>query len=345
MKIKFASYQSVMLIHGGPHVKIIETKKHLEKLGVEVEFFCMWEAAEKITDCDLVHLFGAGIGLFHFARSLMERDIKYVVNPIFYTRHSANTIKRICTLDNFSKKFMRGFWWDYCLTRDICQWAELALPNTIAEGNLISEGMGIPQNKIQMIANGVSERFLNGDPKIFQEKYSLKNFILNVGHIGPDRKNVLALVKALHHINHPAVIIGRITPGGETDSILKEAQKNKNLLIIDGLDHNSPLLASAYAACDTFILPSKFETPGRAALEAALAGAKIVITPHGGTKEYFANLAEYVDPYSVSSIQKGIETALNKSKSSELREHIKANFLWDKIAEKTLEVYKEILNK
>jgi glycosyltransferase involved in cell wall biosynthesis len=240
---------------------------------------------------------------------------------------------------------MRGFWWDYCFTRDICQWAERVLPNTIAEGNLISDGMGISQNKIEVIPNGVSERFLYGDPKLFEEKYGLKNFILNVGHIGPDRKNVLALVKALSGIDHPAVIIGRITPGGEAGTILNETKKNKNLLIIEGLDHNSPLLASAYAACDTFVLPSKFETPGRAALEAALAGAKIVITPHGGTKEYFDEMAEYVDPYSVSSIQKGIETVLNKPKSFELKEHVKSNYLWNKIAEKTFKVYKEVLNK
>jgi len=43
------------------------------------------------------------------------------------------------------------------------------------------------------------------------------------------------------------------------------------------------MLASAYAACDVFVLPSMFETPGIAALEAGLAGAKIVITKYGGT--------------------------------------------------------------
>ncbi len=35
------------------------------------------------------------------------------------------------------------------------------------------------------------------------------------------------------------------------------------------LDHDDPLLASAYAAARVFALPSWFETPGLAALEAA----------------------------------------------------------------------------
>jgi hypothetical protein len=88
MKICFACYQSVMLIRGGPHVKILQTKKHLEKLGVNVKLFNMWESAEKISDCDLFHLFSANLGVYHIARSLWERKIKFVVNPIFYTRRS-----------------------------------------------------------------------------------------------------------------------------------------------------------------------------------------------------------------------------------------------------------------
>jgi len=345
MKIKIASYQSVMLIRGGPQVKITEMKRHLEAHGVEVELLNMWEPAEKMIDCDFIYLFGANIGVYHFARSLMERQIKFVVNPIFYTRQSPGAVKTVCSIDRLSRKLLRGFWWEYGFTRDICQWAELVLPNTDAEGNLISEGMGISQEKIEMIPNGVSEKFLTGDPKLFEEKYGLKDFILNVGHIGPDRKNVLALVKALSGIDRPAVIIGRITPGGESEAILTEAQKNKNLLIIDGIDHDDALLASTYAACDTFVLPSKFETPGRAALEAALAGAKIVITPFGGAKEYFEDMAEYVDPYSVNSIRSGIEKALKQPRASALREHVKSNFLWDKIAQKTVAVLEGLINE
>ncbi|MEJ2628702.1 MAG: glycosyltransferase, partial [bacterium] len=118
---------------------------------------------------------------------------------------------------------------------------------------------------------------------------------------------------------------------------------NRNLIIIEGLDHDSPLLASAYAACRVFVLPSKFETPGRAALEAALAGAKIVITPYGGTREYFKDFATYVNPYSVSSIRKGIEKTLENPKPEGLKEYIKNNFLWDSIAKKTKNVYDKIL--
>jgi len=343
MKIRFACYQSVGLIRGGPLVKIIQTKKYLEKLGVEVEYFNMWDPAEKLYDCDLVHFFSANLGVYTLARDLWRRNIKFVVNPIFFTRHSVSLVRTAVRFNSFIKKFFPGSWLDYGFIRDICDWSQMVLPNTKAEGNLISRGLGISRDKIEIVPNGVSPEFLKGDPSLFQKKYGIKDFILNVGHIGPNRKNVLFLIKALAGIDHPAVIIGRITPGDESEACLKEAEKNNNLIIINGLDHNSPLLASAYAASDVFVLPSKYETPGRAALEAALAGAKIVITPYGGTKEYFMDFAHYVNPYSVRSIRKGIKNTLEKPVKGALKEHIKNNFLWETIAEKTLNVYKKVL--
>jgi glycosyltransferase involved in cell wall biosynthesis len=178
---------------------------------------------------------------------------------------------------------------------------------------------------------------------LFEREYGIKNFILSVGHIGPERKNYLRLIEALERIDHPAVIIGRVedTPSGR--ACLERASRNPRLLIIDAIPHDSMLLASAYAACDVFVLPSQFETPGIAALEASLAGAKIVITPVGGTKDYFGNDAVYVEPTSTESIANGIEASLKNKKDNLLRTRIQKEFLWEKVGEKTKQVYENIL--
>jgi glycosyltransferase involved in cell wall biosynthesis len=344
MRVSFITHDGVTLHRGGPFVKIINTKTSLEQLGVTVKYFNLWDVAKELRECDLVHFFAANLAVYSLARNLKIEKAKFVVNPIFYTRHSAATVRMISTIDKLTRKVMRGVWWDWGFTRDICEWAEMVLPNTTAEGEIIAQGLGIPKEKIKVIHNGVSKEFLDADPELFKKEFGLENFILTVGHMGPDRKNVLRLVRALSQIDHPAVFIGRKMHMGETPQILKEAQQNKNLLILDALPSHSPLLASAYAACDVFALPSKFETPGRAALEAALAGAKVIITPHGGTYDYFKNWAEYVDPYSVDSIRRGIEKALNMPKNLALRQHIKNNFTWEKIALDTLEVYKRVLS-
>jgi glycosyltransferase involved in cell wall biosynthesis len=165
---------------------------------------------------------------------------------------------------------------------------------------------------------------------------------LNVGHIGHRRKNVLQLIRALGTIDHPAVIIGRIIQGPYGDACVKEAAKHKHIRLIDGLGNDSAMLASAYAACDVFALPSLFETPGIAALEAGLAGAKIVITPHGGTKDYFGEMATYVEPDDVGSIRRGIEVALRETQGTKLKEHIAGRFLWKHVAAKTADIYNEV---
>ena len=345
MKIALASYQSLMLIHGGPHVVITELKEHINRQGVEAEYYDMWKTEEDLRRYDLVHLFGSNMEIHSLARNFRERGLKYVVNPIFFTRHSASFIRFGCFIQKQLNRFYAGIYTDYGLVQRICHGAEIVQPNTIDEGCLIEKGLSIPGEKIRVIHNGVSESFEHGEPDMFFRKYGIRNFILNVGHIGPPRKNTLALVRALSAINHPAVIIGRVIPDVESEAILKESAKNKNLLIIQGLDHHSPMLASAYAACDVFALPSLFETPGLAALEAGLAGAKVVITPHGGTKDYFAHFSEYADPYSVNDIRRAITTALEKPKDDLLKNHIREHFIWPVIARNMINMYRVVLEK
>jgi glycosyltransferase involved in cell wall biosynthesis len=345
MKIALASYQSLMLIRGGPHVVITQLKKHIEHLGVDVDYYDMWKNADELLKNSLVHLFGCNMEIYSLALNLKQRGLKYVHNPIFFTRRSERSIRLTCAIQKQINRFYSGIYTDYGLVQRICRNADLVLPNTIEEGRLINQGLKIPNEKIKVIHNGVSEEFMIGDPMLFIRQYGLRNFILNVGHIGPPRKNTLALVKALALIDHPAVIIGRITPDVESEMIISESRKNKNLLIIDGLDHHSPMLASAYAACEVFVLPSRYETPGLAALEAGLAGAKVVITPFGGTKDYFDDMAEYVNPYSEHDIRRGIMLALNKPKVAALKEHIQKYFIWPVIAQYTIDMYQQVLNQ
>lgn len=345
MKITFFTYQSVMFVHGGPHVKILALQQALQILGVQVSLFDMWADRDRALDADLFQVFAANLAVYDFARKLHERNVPYVVNPIFYTRRSWPVVAAFSRLDRLTRRFLRGLWWDYGFTRDVCHWALGVWPNTRAEADLLHRGLGVAKEKMRVIPNGVSERFYHADPALFEKSYGMRDFILNVGHVGPDRKNVVRLVQALRQIDHPAVIIGRPIEGGETPAVRRLLESAPNILWIEGLDHNSELLASAYAACRVFVLPSKFETPGRAALEAALAGANIVITPHGGTREYFQDMAEYVDPYSVEAIRRGILKALEKPPIPALRERIRQNYVWERVAQRLLEYYQELLGK
>lgn len=343
MNVCFVSYQSVMLLKGGPNTQIIQTKKGLEKLGVNVSFFESWKEIDR-SKIDLIHLFGANIGTYHIAREIHKLGIPMVVSPIFYSLHSTKYLSLALSIDALSKKLFHGFWSDYGLLAEICSWAKMVLPNTRNEGHLLQYGLKIDGSKIEVIPNGVEPHFANGKPDLFRQKYGLENFILNVGHIGPGRKNVLRLIRAVRGLNVPTVIIGRIEDNIYGKMCLEEARIDSNIHIIDALPNESDLLSSAYAASDVFVLPSLFETPGIAALEAALAGSKIVITKYGGTDEYFGDHAVYVNPHSVANIRLGIEKGLSKVKSDDLKNIVEKEFLWDRVAEKTVQTYKKMIS-
>jgi glycosyltransferase involved in cell wall biosynthesis len=342
MHVLFATSQATALVRGGVRTQVLQTKASLENLNVHVTLFDTWRDFHS-NEYDLVHIFAANIATYHLTRAVKAQGLPIIISPVFFTRRTKRIVRSVIAVDKLISRMMRGFWTDYGLIAEMCSWADAITPNTSEEARLFIDSFGVAPKRVTVVPNGVEARFAYATPELFEREYGLKNFILYVGHIGPARKNVLHLIEALEQIDHPAVIIGRIenTPSGKT--CIERAKCNSKLMIINTLPHDSMLLASAYAACDVFVLPSLYETPGIAALEAALAGAKIVATPFGGTKDYFGNDAEYVNPYSSNDIADGIKKMLLKQKTGTLGERIKQEFLWQQVSRKTKEVYERVL--
>jgi len=328
---------------GGLWIQVQKTMGYLRSRGFEVTTF---EASDTISlrSYDLCHVMGANIGTFHSVRELHRKGMPLVVSPVFFSLHSAGFLRSALAMQGFINRFVHGLWTDYGFIADLCRWARVVVPNTQAEARLLSGGFLVEEEKIIVIPNGVDDRFYLARPNAFRERYGLQGFILNVGYFGMARKNTLRLIRTLGHIDVPAVIIGQAEDPQYFEHCRREAKGNPRILLIDALPHDSELLASAYASCDVFVLPSLFETPGIAALEAALAGAKIVITKYGGTEEYFGQWAEYIEPRSDESVASGLRAALERPKTTDLREHVRKNFLWTNIGEKTVGVYEKVLS-
>jgi glycosyltransferase involved in cell wall biosynthesis len=342
MNVLFATHQAVGLRQGGVRTQMLQTKAALEAQGITVTLFEMWKDFDP-AQFDLVHIFSANMATYHLARSFRLCNMPFILSPVFYTQRSDRTVRSVVRIDTMLNRWVRGFWTDYGLISEMCNWANAVLPNTQAEAHLMQYGMNVPPENLFVVSNGVEERFAQAPADLFERQYGIKDFILYVGHIGPHRKNVYKLLTALEQVDQPAVIIGSFEDSPSGRKCFERAKKNPRLLIIDELSHDSMLLASAYSACDVFALPSLYETPGIAALEAASAGSKIVITPFGGTKDYFGDDAVYVDPASEDDIAKGIQTAISNAKSKILSDRIKNEFTWTKVGERTKNVYEQVL--
>ena len=146
MKICFATHEGVILSKGGPYTKIIEIRKKLIEKGIEVDLFNQWDT--KLNDYDLVHLVSSNFAVYNIARNMNLYNIKFIVEPVFYSTHSASFLKFINKIDLGLRKIARGIWFDYGFTRDICNWSCKVTPNTSDELNILSKGLSIPEKKV-----------------------------------------------------------------------------------------------------------------------------------------------------------------------------------------------------
>jgi len=342
MNVCLIAPQVIKAVSGGLSTQVENTSYYLNKLGVKVTFYNQWEVYDW-NKFDLAHVFRADYETFNMARFLHESSIPFAVSPVFYNLNNKFIIRLYLKLSNILQLVFKGFRSDFDYLHQISKLSSRLLPNTLSEAEFMNYCLGVEDKKISVIPNGVETRFKDADPSQFMKKYGLKDFILTVGNLGNNRKNILSLLKALEKIDHPSVIIGKFNNTIYGSQCMDMVKRNKHIIWIDALAHDDPLLESAYAACKVFVLPSFFETPGIAALEAALTGANIVITPYGGTNEYFQEMAEYVNPRNIISIRDGIIQALSKKRNLTLQKHVIDNYTWPIVAQKTLSAYKNVI--
>lgn len=332
---------------GGLQIQMLRTKEHLEKLGVSVKLFDPFH--DKLEDFDIFHNFGSyEYEIVPITTMAKGKNIPIAISPVYWVSSFRGK------LINLGTKLL-GIFRNSCITslttlvnppKYLFSLADIILPNSKLEAEHLIHHFNIDRKKMFVVHNGVERRFLHGDPNIFIQRYGIEDFVLFVGRIGDERKNVLGLIKAMNNTDIPLVIIGAPTTTTENYyyNIYKE-EAHDNIHFLGHIDHDSELLTSAYSAAKVFALPSWAETPGLATLEAGLAGCNIVITNRGSTTEYFKNFATYCHPNSVKSIRNAIVETYNKEKSEELRNHILDSYTWEVVAKKTVEAYELIVNK
>jgi glycosyltransferase involved in cell wall biosynthesis len=342
MNVLFITPLSAGIVQGGVRTQSYRTARLLEEKGIRITRFDPWNPPQSLEEFDLAHIFLAGGETLNMALRLSEASVPLVVSPVFFTRREASSIRISRRIESVTKWLVKGVQTDYSVKSAVCKAADLVLPNTQAEAELVEHGLGVPAQNITVVPNGVDPRFSNGTPDLFHQKYGIKNFVLFAGDVGAPRKNIWRLLKAFEEIEKDLVIIGSFGDSEYGDECKKLAELNERVLLIDTLNHDDPLLVSAFAAADTFILPSKFETPGIAAMEAALADCKIVITQIGGTTEIFGDDATYLNPNSIHSIRKAVNASSLKPKSDTLKVRLSEHYTWEKVAERTLEAYRKL---
>ena len=331
---------------GGGEIQLLETKRELEKMGHKVT---IWEEENyevDLSEFDVFHNFNIHRVNLEFVSQAKKAGLPVAVSTIYWPG-----LKSILKWDRGVKVKAKNVAAELARTvripglnkaGEIIKKADILLPNSETEAAILKKQFGVDKGKIQVVPNGVDKRFASAKPGPFEKEFGLKDFVLYVGRI-EERKNVLSLVKAMNGVDATLVVVGKAKQGSECYLRKCKEAASDNIKFLDPIPHKSKLLEGAYAACKVFCLPSWYETPGLAALEACLAGANIVVTQEGCAREYFGEFALYVNPASVENIKAKILEAIGKQGPKGLSEHIIKNFLWKNAAEKTATAYEKIL--
>lgn len=370
MKVLFVNRSDSFWRPGGDVVQMLETKRNLEDLGAEIDISLSGHPIG--VGYDLAHVFNSQIPYEEFeqVRHLKQVRLPVCLSTIYWdatetlwadmaVRAIFRSAKDEAQLESYIDRLhdqtleIKGlspvspspyYRAVKAAQRRLFEQVDYLLPNSQLEMREISIRHGICNKPFTVVPNGVDpEIFLCGDADRFIDKYGVRDFVVMAGRI-EGRKNQLLTLYALRNENLPVVIIG-----GQYDrdyAQLCRKWAGPNVLFLGHLPQTE--LASAYAAARVCILPSWMETPGLAALEAALAGCNLVVTNRGATWEYFGNYAYYCDPSDPESIRDATLKAYNnferdRPRREAFRDLILSQYNWKQAAEKTLIGYKNLL--
>ena len=340
-RVVFHAPSHVFQAPGGGENQLVQTGRALEAIGIDVRLFSPW--VDRLDDARILHLFGMSVEGLELARVAKARSISVVLSPISW--HEPQSIFALAgstshAIRDFVKwgvkaVFPRAPSWK----RALLTIADAVLPNSRAEAEQLVKLFGLDASRIEVVPNGVDPRFAEASPEKFRIATGLTgDFVLYAGRIEP-RKNVLRLIEAASLAGLPLVVIGGATPSQSAYFQACQDAAGSDTHILPAVDHDDPLLASAHAAARVFALPSWFETPGLAALEAGLAGSALVVSPYGCTKEYFGTSAVYPRPGNRRDIARSLTQAWKAGSDPELKARILKHFLWTNTAQRTAEVY------
>lgn len=214
---------------------------------------------------------------------------------------------------------------------------------------------GVADDRVVVIPNGVSfDGRAAADSSTFRESHGLGDarivlFMGRLNHIkGPD-----LLVRAFCNVrsrfpNHVLVLAG--PDGGMLDELKSYVADNgasDSVRFVGYLGEAEKI--QAYREADLLVIPSRQEPMSIVVLEAGREGTPVMVTD----KCDFDVIEEFdgglVVPASVDGLKRGLVAILEERDKLErmganLERYVRANFSWDSIVRKYVELYEKILN-
>ncbi|MFH1239223.1 MAG: glycosyltransferase family 4 protein [bacterium] len=380
MKILLQNRYDALTKKGGDTYQMLMLKKYLEQLGTKVDIST--SLTPELSAYELVHLFNiTRVGETYLQyRHAKAKGRKIVLSPIYQSRGDITAYENnqldgcagwlIRNITDIDKRqllktgyytFNRPNSWSVWLNqfhrgytrqqREILENVDRILPNSEMEMSRIKSELftgGDLPTAYTVVHNGIEITPAEDSSRMrdWLQKNNLTDFIICAGRIEP-LKNQLAVMAALKGTGFRVVFVGAVNPAhrGYVKKVLRQFQESPNFFYLGEVNQSELMSLNKWTRLS--IQASWFETTGLAGLEAGLAGANVVMTDRGYTREYFGESVWYCDPASTTSIREAVTAAFAAPRGARQLDQRITNMklTWPETAKKTLSVYQQVLGR
>lgn len=343
MRVGVLSYPMLFQREGGLQIQVRETVSALNRLDDTLTAELVDPSRQKLSEYDLIHVFSAINGNFRVVESAVELGVPVVLSPLLSPAWNRSAGFRARVADRLAGRLTS---WNvqtsYAQTKRALQMANLVIALGEAEREAIVSGFLTEREKIRVFPNGISRHFFNAKPDLFRHRTGIYGpFVLTVGTISA-YKNQRGVAQALEGTELPLVMIGPVAR--EEHGYLQSILKSPWARWLGALDHDDPLLASAYAAAAVVALPSQGEVFPLSVLEALAAGTPVVMTEDSalhleGAEHILRKVAWNDQPAQRSAL---VELAASPPDRALVRSMVE-QFTWQRVAAQIAACYFELL--
>jgi len=217
---------------------------------------------------------------------------------------------------------------------------------------------GVPANKLKVVHNGIDTEIYKRDEKAGKEPDGL----IMVGNTDDRKKGVLYLLQALQMLGKDGIKLTIVDDAERHSSYIEDVGplpsygfKLVSKLNLDGLVQftgrlTQEELVKHYSRAKIAVVPSLYEGFGLPAAEAMACGTPVIATTGGALPEVVGDAGMLVPPGRADRLAAAIKQLLNDEEAQRRmseagRDRVKKRFNWRQAAQKTLEVYEEVLTK
>ncbi len=276
--------------------------------------------------------------------------LKNLGRPLVTTVHHPLTIDFQASLErnqNFREKYYTMVFYPLGMQRRVIRHCDRILTSSQETTQEIQRAFGVPAHKIRMVYNGLDADFFHPRDNGRRDL----NRVLFVGNTDDSKKGIVTLLQALTFL--PQEITLTIVDEGAPKKVYA-AERVRTSGLTSRVTFtgkvSDEMLRDLYRSSGAVVIPSLYEGFGLPAAEAMACGTPVVATRVGALPEVVGEEGAgiLVPPRNPRVMAKAIQDVLGdegarKKMGAAGRERVEKFFTWPKVAERTVEVYKELV--